>query len=104
MITEIILWTEIEIELKVPEVLIYLVTAAIRCEPLRPLINGTVLGNDMLFGAVVRYQCNVGLHLEGPETRTCQADGTWSDNQPTCSGEQTILTVKSSINHYKSVD
>ena len=62
---------------------------AIRCEPLRPLLNGTILGNDMLFGAIVRYQCNVGFRLQGPQTRTCQADGTWSDNQPTCAGELT---------------
>jgi len=59
---------------------------AIRCESLRPLINGTILGNNMLFGAVIRYQCNVGFRLEGPKTRTCLADRTWSEYEPTCSG------------------
>jgi len=65
----------------------HVIITAIRCKRVRPLVNGTVLGNDVLYGASVRYRCNIGFRLQGPETRTCQADGTWSDNEPTCSGE-----------------
>ena len=66
--------------------LLCLPMTAIRCKSLPALINGTILGNDVLYGAVIRYQCNVGFRLEGPETRTCQADETWSEHDPTCSG------------------
>jgi len=79
-----------------------LLTTAIRCESLRPLINGTILSNDMLFGAMIHYRCNVGFRLKGPRTRTCQADGTWSDHDPTCSGITLITapaTDKMILNH-----
>ena len=73
---------------------------AIRCEPLRPLINGTILGTEMLYGAVVRYRCNVGFRMEGPEKRTCQADGTWSDSEPTCPGELIMVALCNRADHY----
>ena len=36
-------------------------------------------------GSVATYSCNGGLQLLGSPTRTCGADGKWSDEEPTCS-------------------
>ncbi|KAJ3584915.1 hypothetical protein NHX12_013638 [Muraenolepis orangiensis] len=36
----------------------------------------------------VRYTCEAGLRLSGPETLTCMANGTWSEPTPTCGGVQ----------------
>ena len=30
--------------------------------------------------------CSEGFNLEGNGTRTCQPDGMWSGNEPTCEG------------------
>ena len=40
---------------------------------------------NRIVGSLVRYQCDTGYMIEGPETRTCLADGTWSLTDPTCS-------------------
>ncbi|XP_066271289.1 sushi, von Willebrand factor type A, EGF and pentraxin domain-containing protein 1-like [Branchiostoma lanceolatum] len=36
------------------------------------------------FQDVVTFSCNSGYVLNGASTRTCQADGTWSNTAPTC--------------------
>ena len=33
------------------------------------------------------YRCNTGSNLVGFVTRSCQTDGTWSGNAPTCQGD-----------------
>jgi len=49
--------------------------------------NGIVIGNDFTFGATVEYECKNGFVLVGVKTRTCQDDGTWSDDRPFCKGK-----------------
>ena len=36
-------------------------------------------------GSTVMYECDIGYFLEGPETRTCMDDGTWTLTDPSCS-------------------
>ena len=36
------------------------------------------------YQSVAGYTCNKGYDLVGVTTRTCLADGTWSDEEPTC--------------------
>ena len=38
------------------------------------------------FGQTVTYSCDTGYNLVEDSTRTCQADGMWSGNDPTCLG------------------
>ena len=46
--------------------------------------NGQVNFADTTFGADATYTCDEGFSLEGVETRTCQANGNWSDSDPNC--------------------
>ena len=38
------------------------------------------------------YRCNTGNNLIGSSTRSCQTDGTWNGNAPTCQGDCDVLT------------
>ena len=46
--------------------------------------DGQVSFTTTTFGSTATYSCNTGYNLQGVATRTCQADGTWSDSEPTC--------------------
>ena len=47
--------------------------------------NGNVIGSEYLEGDVVTYSCNTGYVLIGERASTCQADGTWdNENVTTC--------------------
>lgn len=48
------------------------------------VIGGTVTLTGTTLGSTATYSCDTGLILVGVETRTCQADATWSDEPPTC--------------------
>lgn len=48
--------------------------------------NGRVVLMGRTVGSQATYDCNEGFNLEGNETRTCQSDGMWSGNEPTCEG------------------
>ncbi len=39
------------------------------------------------FGNTATYSCDGGHILVGPNTRTCEANGNWSPDAPTCLGE-----------------
>lgn len=56
----------------------------VSCGWLPPPANGRKEGLKYLEGAVVRFSCNNGYSLAGPESSTCQADGTWSTPTPEC--------------------
>ncbi|CAH1252783.1 CSMD3 [Branchiostoma lanceolatum] len=40
------------------------------------------------FSNMVTFTCNTGYVLNGPASVTCRADGTWSNNDPTCTPRQ----------------
>ncbi|XP_031574707.1 CUB and sushi domain-containing protein 3-like [Actinia tenebrosa] len=46
--------------------------------------NGKRIGMMFQYSNTVSFSCNKGYFLEGPATRTCQANRTWSDSQPIC--------------------
>ncbi|GFQ95650.1 sushi, von Willebrand factor type A, EGF and pentraxin domain-containing protein 1 [Trichonephila clavata] len=59
------------------------------CDELEELENGHIrITHDSdgppLEGAVVIYKCNEGYKLEGPFTRNCLKDGSWSGKDPQC--------------------
>ncbi|XP_019631236.1 PREDICTED: receptor-type tyrosine-protein phosphatase alpha-like [Branchiostoma belcheri] len=59
----------------------------VQCPMLRAPEHGTVTGGNA-YQDVVVYECNVGYQLIGHSRRTCQADGTWSGANPTCTAVQ----------------
>ena len=46
--------------------------------------DGQVSFTTTTFSSTATYSCNTGYNLQGVATRTCQADGIWSDSEPTC--------------------
>jgi len=50
------------------------------------IANGYRKGYDFTFPNTVTYVCNDGFMLEGVASRTCQADGNWSQRLPWCQG------------------
>jgi CUB/sushi domain-containing protein len=58
---------------------------AVDCGALSAPASGSVdTTGGTLFGAVAMYGCMTGYGLVGVGSRTCQADGTWSDAAPSC--------------------
>lgn len=65
----------------------------ISCGWLPPPVNGHKEGSRYLEGSIVRFGCNNGYSLAGPESSTCQADGKWSTPTPECQpGEPPLLS------------
>ena len=64
----------------------------VNCSSVPDLNNGMVIYNSQgqdgtLVGATVNYTCDTGYTLSGSRMRTCQANGTWTDSDPTCDSE-----------------
>lgn len=71
-------------DLQFRPVLYVLPITVVSCGWLPPPVNGHKEGLRYLEGSVVRFGCNNGYSLAGPESSTCQADGTWSTPTPEC--------------------
>lgn len=57
------------------------------CDRLDAPENGRVFFSSTSFRSVAKYICDDGFDLIGSSQRTCQADGTWSDEEPVCRGK-----------------
>ncbi|XP_052804614.1 sushi, von Willebrand factor type A, EGF and pentraxin domain-containing protein 1-like [Mya arenaria] len=55
------------------------------CGVLTIPVSGQVAYNKTTYGAQANYTCLTGYRLEGPESRICQLNNTWSGSQPVCS-------------------
>ena len=53
------------------------------CEALDPPTHGNVTNNTAVNSQAI-YTCNPGFVLLGRSIRTCQANGTWSGEEPLC--------------------
>ena len=70
--------------------------AAIKCDTLNTVDNGTVQYNDnttdlLDFGTDAIHSCNEGFFLVGNSVRICTGNGSsilgvWTGSQPNCSG------------------
>ena len=56
------------------------------CSVLPDIRFGSVSLTGTGFGSVATYVCDAGYILAGSLTRTCQASGEWSGEEPTCEG------------------
>ena len=85
--------------------LLYIIHAAIECEPLPAIVNGSISYSSVgtpnySLGTVATYSCNTGFSLDlsaGSETRTCVDDGdndvegVFIGQAPTCVRKSTGL-------------
>ena len=62
-------------------------SGTVDCCSLPNPINGRVQFPDTTVGSVANYSCFFGYTLNGTSTRTCEADGEWSGDPPTCDRE-----------------
>ena len=54
------------------------------CSSLPNPDNGLISISGTTSGSIATYSCDNGCTRRGSQTRTCQSDGTWSGNAPTC--------------------
>ena len=49
------------------------------------IINGYIsYSTGTTYNSVATYSCDTGYELQGGQTRTCQNNGTWSGDMPSC--------------------
>ncbi|XP_019615701.1 PREDICTED: uncharacterized protein LOC109463369 [Branchiostoma belcheri] len=62
----------------------------VQCQTISAPVNGIFWPTDgsNIYQDQLRFDCDLGYVLVGAASITCQADGTWSDNAPICSGVQ----------------
>ena len=57
----------------------------IDCGDLSDIPNGNVvIAPDTSLGSTATYSCDAGFNLVGEDTRTCQTNGEWSGEEPSC--------------------
>ena len=67
--------------------------AVVRCGELPRVLHGKVhylnqtSSDDIIYGFVASYTCDIGYTLLGSTTRTCSARGVWTDHSPRCDGK-----------------
>ncbi|XP_041475001.1 sushi, von Willebrand factor type A, EGF and pentraxin domain-containing protein 1-like isoform X1 [Lytechinus variegatus] len=56
----------------------------VKCGPLTNPQHGKVILESKVYQSQVHYVCHDGYSTNGPRSRTCLADGTWSGREPDC--------------------
>ena len=59
----------------------------VNCGSLEDPDNGQVDFSNTTFESTANYTCDLGYNLNGNSTRTCEANGEWSENLPSCERE-----------------
>lgn len=60
--------------------------SAASCPALQAPADGKKFGTKYLVDHEVHFACDPGFQLLGSSTRTCQANGSWSGQEPHCAG------------------
>ena len=68
-----------------------------QCPSLSNPSNGVVEISTLSVGGVARYSCLSGYSLVGSSSRTCQSDGSWSGQQPSCKNESCKNEINSCL-------
>lgn len=63
-----------------------LILSAVDCGPLSSPKNGSSSGESTVFPNSIMFDCDQGFLLEGPYSRSCQPNGTWSSSPASCVG------------------
>ena len=53
--------------------------------------SGSVIYSNITEGSVANYTCDDSYFLNGTESRVCESNGLWSDQEPTCSRMSSII-------------
>ena len=61
-----------------------IIFAVVSCTSLSDPVDGVVTVETTVFNSQANYTCNPGFFLVGDSNRTCQADATWTGEQPDC--------------------
>jgi len=56
----------------------------VMCPPLSAAIPLSVNAQILTYNSDATYSCEIGYSMSGSNTRTCQADGSWSGSEPAC--------------------
>ena len=67
-----------EVRLSVP------VSAVVDCGSLEDPDNGQVEFSNTTFESTANYTCDLGYSLNEDSSRTCEANGNWSGDPPSC--------------------
>ena len=62
----------------------YSVFVVVDCGSLEDPDNGQVDFSNTAFESTANYTCNLGYNLTGSSNRTCEANGNWSGDPPSC--------------------
>ena len=62
------------------------------CGSLHDPENGMVVYSSTMYNNIATYKCDRDYELFGENTRTCRADGNWTESEPVC---------KSKLIHYR---
>lgn len=57
---------------------------SVQCSDLQDPVDGNVELTSNGTVTMATYSCDLGASLNGTETRTCSADGSWSGGTPNC--------------------
>lgn len=84
----------------VADLSLFFVSIVVTCGLLGDPANGKVeLLSGVELGDSVKYSCDLGYQLVGEAKRQCSKDGTWSGEEPVCTGELSldILTSTATV-------
>lgn len=56
----------------------------VKCEALKTPANGRMLMTKLSYKGTAKFKCDDGFKLEGKSTLTCEGNGKWSEEIPTC--------------------
>lgn len=59
---------------------------AVNCGAPEDITNGKIRILHALYKSVIIYSCDYGFVLVGKQNRTCQVNGVWSGQPPSCAG------------------
>ena len=60
---------------------------AVDCGRIGAPDDGEITLSQTTFGSEATYECDEGFELVGNVTRTCEANGEWSGEEPACNGK-----------------
>ena len=66
---------------------ILIIIIAVDCGSLDSPANGSISLSATTFLSLAEYSCDLGYILIGEESRQCQANRTWSGEDPICEGK-----------------
>ena len=72
----------------------YPLITVIDCNSLPSPANGNVMQPSTTYMSVTEYSCNDGFDLVGNPTRSCQASGNWSGEQPMCETNEELNSLQ----------